>query len=558
MFQRFGGIDQHSGDLAMDPTSAVDLRNVDLHPVGEIRTRGGMRSLGVAGDPSEIFGIAMLEAGGELYMYAAQANSLRTSVAGAWEWSSGADWAAVSATFAAARYGVEETEPADHHPDAHGTSLYVTNGVGIPWVVWGTGGEEMPKLDYSTETAGVPTKDAGGPEWRDWEEHPPTGICAIGHGTTEQLLAWGFDDDPARIDYSALRLPWHFGRANLTGATEEPLEDGGWFYALADDADVVIGAIQHLSRIVVFKRRTTIVYSGFPGDDLAIENIFPVGCTSYKSVVRVGNELMWWSDQGPVTLVGVQQFGDLQYASVADPIRRTVSSTSAAAAAGAFAVSDRRNMRVIWFLPSSTTPLAVVYYYDSPRRWTIFDGPIAELTCAMDGLANAGGDIVVYGGDADGLVHELLLNTSDNDAPISAYYHTAWQALAQHETRKRALFVDLMYGASGAIGATVGIAWDYVAIASDMGEQVRALGSAFVGWNEATWWSRADADVWEEDGTLPAGQANPGFWNNTTRLISRFAMTGTGFIYQLQLSNASANAMNFAGWRAFLSERGQR
>lgn len=560
MFQRFGGIDQHSGDLAIDPASATDINNVDLHPVGEVRSRGGMAEVDEApGYTGAVLGLAMLEAAGGLYHYAAQPNGLSVTPAdGSWAWDPAASWTAVDrVTFAHARYGVAETS-GDHHPTPRGASLYVATGVGIPFACWGTGSEQLPKLNYSTGKAGVPASTSGGPEWRDWELYPPSGLCLVGRGTTEQMFAWGFPNDPNRIDYSSPEYPWHFGLDNLAGTPEAPLVDGGWFYALPDESDVVIGVIQHLSRIVVFKRRSTVVYSGYPGDDLAVQNIYPVGCTSYDSVVRVGNDLLWWSDQGPVTLFGVQEFGNLQYASIGDPVRQAARTVIATTAASIFAVHDRKNLRVMWFLPDPTSPQVLVYYYDSPRRWTIFTGTLAALTSGLEGLESAGGETIIYGGDADGKVHVLFRAEDDNGDPIASSYTTAWQAAQDHDHRKRMLYVDLMYGADGAIGAAVQTAWDYSLSFTDAGQMVRAIGSAGTGWNEARWWSEADADEWVAHGTVPSYMVNPGYWNNTTQMIARFVGSGTGFIYRLRLSSTGTHRLHFAGWHAFMAEKGVR
>lgn len=561
MFTRFGGVDQHSGDLAIDPTSAIEINNVDLHPVGEIRTRGGLAAVAInPGGTGGILSLAMLEGPSDRYLYAAKPGGLyRTAglASPAFTWTAPTTWTgATRARFAHARFGVTVTG----HPTARGSAVYFASGKAIPWADWGTGGQVLPKAKFATSTAGVPNgATTGATEWRDWEAHPPTGLCLVGRGTTEQMFAWGFPDDPNRIDYSALQFPWHWCRDDLSGAVEDPTVDGGYFYALPDESDVVVGVVQMLTRIVVFKRRTTIVYSGYPGDNLAVENIYPVGCTSYESAVRVGTQLLWWSDQGPVSLFGVQEFGDLQYAVISDPVRQDAAAVTAATSAAIFAVHDRKNMRVAWFLPAGEGSRALVYYYDSPQRWTIFTGRLAEMSCGLESLAVATNETTVYGGSPEGDIYTMFTATSDAGELIAARFVTAWQAIAEHDVRKRMLYVDLMFGGSGGIDAVVEAGWDYSVQYEPGGRIVRVIGNPGLGWDDpGTTWSYDSDDYVEfvDHGTpLPIGTA---LWDATTRMIARYSLIGTGFIYHLRLSSVGHYPMHFAGWRAFLSDKGMR
>lgn len=561
MFQRFGGVDQHSGDLAIEPTSAADIRNLDLHPVGDIRTRGGLVAVEhVPGGTGGILSLDMLEIPAERYMYAAKPGGLYKSAGSSgWTWTNPKTWtAATKARFAHARFGASG---GFGHPTARGAAVYCAFGTGIPWVDWGTGGQVLPNCVYGTGTtgvAGVPVAATGGGEWRDWATYPPSGLCLVGRGTTEQMFAWGFPNDPNRIDYSCLSFPWHFCKNDLTGATTSLLTDGGYFYALADESDVVVGVVQVLSKIVVFKRRTTIIYSGYPGDNLGIENIYPVGCTNYESVVRVGNQLMWWSDQGPVTMYGVQEFGDLQYACISDPVRKEATLVGASVSSKIFAVHDRRNMRVAWFMPNAGSSKAVVYYYDSPQRWTIFDGRLAEMACAIETLAIDSEETTIYGGSPEGDLYTMFTGADDAGVPIVASYVTSWQSINDHDVRKRMLYLDLMYGEFGAIGATVDVGWDYSQLFTFDGSVVRVLGNPASGWDDGLWCSEADYLAWLADPVthpLPAGTA---LWDATTQMIARYSIEGTGFIYRLKLSSDGSFPMHFAGWRTFCENKGER
>jgi hypothetical protein len=571
MFRRFGGIDQHSGDLAIDQSSASELVNMDLHPVGEAATRAGMTALGTSPDAAAgtaVLGMAWNQAAGGRYMYALKGSKLwRAAESAPNTWATAATWgtAATAACFAKASFGSDTTYPsADAHPDKRGLSLYAATGATVPWVDWGSGGQHLPAAVYSATAA---ARRAGYPngatthasEWRNWSTDPPRGMCMVGRGTVEQMFAWGFAADRNRVDYSALQIPWHFGQKIMSGVDSDSAAsvDGGYFYAISDDADWVVGVVQHMNRIVVFKRTSTLVYSGFPGVDMHLENIYPVGCTSYRSVVRAGGDLLWWSDQGPVSLFGVQEFGDLGYSNIGTAVKAVVNALISSEAEAIHALHDRAHFRIIWFIKRDTdgTSQAVVYYYDSPRRWSLYDGKFCRLTCsvAADGITSSG--LVMYGAYADGTIGYLGQGTTDLGSGYASSYSTAWLGVEDAGTRKRVTGVDVMFGTGGGISMTTSIAWDYSALYNDAGDVVRVIGAeAGGGWDFGTWSDTAIYNAWAADpASAPDGIA---FWNSTTKMIARIEAVGTGFIFRVKYSAEPTFRLHLAGWRPVIDAKG--
>lgn len=565
-FRRFGGLQQNLGDLAMDPESATEIVNMDLHPVGEARTRGGLTAVEASpAGATPIYGLAFLEGSDGRFLYAAKGTALhRTSQADPWNWgvSPAHTWtnAITKARFVTAAFGSDSEMPGeDAHPSYKGPAIYAFTGSNLPWVDWGTSGQALPAAKYDTTVAanrkaGYPKgSSTGATEWRDWSAAPPTGACLIGRGTTEQMLAWGFADDPNRIDYTALRMPWHWGRVTLTDdpADDDANVDGGWFYAIADESDVLVGVVQHMGRIIVLKSRTTIVYSGLPGVDLAIENIYPVGCTSYESVARIGTNLAWWSPEGPVTLYGVQEFGNLAYSNVGLAVKDEVAGMTTGDMASIHALHDRKNFRVIWFVRRSTdaSSRAVVYYYDKPQRWTVFSGKFCGMYCSLAAEGLALTNTSMYAGYRDGTLYITGTGSDDDGDPIAAAYETAWQAVQETELRKRLMFVEVMLGDSGAIDMQIDVSWDYSSLANSLGTVAKTLGDVAGVWDVALWAGTSD--------TMPVADGI-GVWNATTKMVVRYEATGTGFLYKIRFSSDGGFPMQLAGWRAMMEAKGSR
>lgn len=257
-----------------------------------------------------------------------------------------------------------------------------------------------PKLNYNATVAnqitGYPDRwedpdAAGGSTWPaggdpDW----PAGICLVGEGAYQRMFAYGFDKDPDRLDFSELGVPWHFGYADYEGVVTSAGEDGGFLYVNRGDGDRIIGVREFLGYTVVFKQQRIYIYSGSPGDGWALVRTLDTGAVSDRSIIQVGNQLMYWSMSGPRALSATEAYGDLATSGLAYICHEEVKKVTESAVRKIFAFHDYDNERVLWFAPydgSTSTDMVFAHYYaspDAPDRWSQFDGEYAEVNAMAE------------------------------------------------------------------------------------------------------------------------------------------------------------------------------
>lgn len=592
--QPFYGVDQRTGPIGRGPQSADDLRNIDLHPSGSVRARHGSRVIGEAdyNDATQtqgpVLAAEVLVNGSSTWLYVATKNGLyRTGLGGSLDETTGfyldfetggdlasgdLSGAATGAAMALAKYVADSAgdldtgDPAD--PDDKGPAVYVANGVHRLYVHYGSGGAQVPRAVYAgggggggSDTygvhgvpAGTYTTDDASLEWRDWTADPPAGLYLMGEGREDRMFAWGFSNDPSRIDYSELGRPWNWVRSDVSTIAESgasPGVDGGWWYALAGDNDPIIGVTRLHSKIVVFKREKTLVYSGSPGTSLNLETVYPVGCLSYRSVVQAGNDLLWWSQSGPVSLSGVMQYGDVGMANVGENVWSTVKAINVGGRGRTVAAEyDPENYRVIWYCPAATSGGvhdAIVMYYDEPRRFTLYQGPLCSARCIVKASGAFGTDATLAG-RVDGTIalqhagHEDAATYSQGEwsgDPVTAYWIGTWQDFDDITTRKRALELQLLMADAGAENADAFIAWDYAAQSDawgDIDDMARVYGEPGAYWGSAVW----GTDVW---GATASG-------------VRIYDVVGSGHALRLKFEGSSPWA--FDGWALLLSQKGRR
>jgi len=306
------------------------------------------------------------------------------------------------------------------------TTFYLCNPDGSRWLAEGvlsvgyngtaeffpTALHRWPKANWSTteseQFTGYPDRwedpnADGGATWPAGDVTDfPRGIEYIGEGQSARLFAYGFELDPDRIDYSALGIPWHIGKVSFQDATtpaneaadeaaavSNPGLDGGFFYCNRGDGDLVIGVREFSGYIVVFKRRKIFIYSGIPGsstfENLGLVRVINSGAVSDNSIFAYGNDLLFWSLDGPRSLGTTDRYGDLVHGSLCFEIQEAIDETTPANRDKIHGFWDRENERVMWFAPGegATVPDRAFAMYPAmteveQRRWSVWDGRYTE------------------------------------------------------------------------------------------------------------------------------------------------------------------------------------
>ena len=579
-FAPFGGLDERTNSLLKPPNSSPDLRNVKLHPLGSVGKREGFavwESPTVTGidPPASIDGLAMLEKvtdGRRVMLAMAPDRIYRTVMGGTITWEEAATYASSEAGLAhittVGRF-VDDSNTAT--PLDRSACLYIADGERVPTVERGLATASgsltsMPAGEYGDSvgtlysgTHGYPSSVSGGDEVGEWDNNPPSGLFLRGEGRQERMYAWGFEDDPNRVDVSELGVPWNFLRTLIDNDTliDSPA-DGGYFYCLADDGDFITGVVDLYDLLIVTKNDKTIIHTGLFGsesDPLQIRQVLPVGFGGYRSTVRVGRDLYGWSPEfGPTNLRGIQEYGDIELNHFGSLIKDSVALVDKQQLDKIVAYHDQDNYRVVWLAPtagSSTNNIGFCYYYDQPR-WAVWDGDYTSHGCVTVGAEQAGLGDVVYAGDygnnveTDGDPHGSIstLNTGALDNPlaeepsISAYYVTEWTDLGDATVRKRLQYLDLMIGRDGAPNLDIYIGWDHASYFTAVDELAKTFGSPGSYWGSA----RFGVDR----------------WGGVDQYMKRMYIDGSGNFTRMKFESSDRRTFDLVGWKPVIRQRGIR
>ena len=352
----FGGLDTRSNELSIPDNSSPSMNNSDLFPVGAVRKRAGYMILASPGGEEEIAGLMRLVRPDQSdgFIYAIQGTKVyRIADPGPWAaWDDISTPAGIDVTAdlhwrgEMARY-LSESSPCLYAPRVDGAPLILKGDatladdlVLMQAGVYGDGGAGTGTIGYGT-TWGT--------------DHWPAGMRLIGQGRGERMYAWGFADDPNLIAYSEMRVPSNFLRSKVDEpeAVAQPDIDGGEFHCMDGDGDYVTSMVDMFNYVIVFKRHKTVIWFGDPGTSgFVIKHVFPVGCVSDRAWVKLGNDILFWAEDGPHMLSAVQEYGDLAQSNIAHRIIADVTKVAPGKYKNITCYHDHENLRVIWFAPA--------------------------------------------------------------------------------------------------------------------------------------------------------------------------------------------------------------
>ncbi len=478
--RQFGGMNVRDSEMGLPGNDSPFMVNTDLHPNGSIRMRNGTSALTTPDDETKIDAIMRVsqpeESRGWIYCIA-DGTIYRTADPGTWAWvepTMAAGYTLADQRFwgrANARYYDGTTE--------YKSCLYIPRTNGVPIIALGQTSEtndliELPAGSYGDGADGTGT--LGHPStWTT--NHWPTSMRVIGIGSSvsavsggtetvgsgagTRMHAWGMSDDRNKVYYSELGVPWNFLRSNVDfpALDAQPSIDGGYYYIERGDGDEIVSVVDMFSYTVIFKRHRTFIYTGDPGaSDWQQANVYNVGCVSDRAWVKVGNDIIFWAEDGPRSLAAVIEYGDLAQNSLSGKVSTLFGSIVPSSFDRICAYHDISNLRVVWYVPTaaaSYNDIAYVYYYGS-GKWTKWSGVGCEIIDVATITADTTNAERFVGGTNDnGIVllqsgfYDVDLSKDDDTDDISQDYYTNWINAGEVSDVARALWLDIISGDEG-------------------------------------------------------------------------------------------------------------
>jgi hypothetical protein len=447
----------------------------------------------------------------------------------------------------------------------HNASAYIVTGEDEPVIMLGdlTVGDQATawpegSYDGTTGTRGYPPwwKDADGLLTTDW----PSGLFYAGDASLvtstlheasfTRMFAYGFELDPDRIDYSQLGVPYNMLHADVSAdSIVDAVQDGGFFYCMRGDGDRVVGVRQIGDITVVFKRHKTCLYQGVIGVNFGLASVLPVGAVSDEGIVIAGNDILFWSDDGPRMLSGVIKYGSINQFGISDDIRESVQAVSVDSLPFIHGRFERASNRVIWHVgidDGSSVDQCFVYYLpevdDPVGRWSAWDGLYCELSAVTQVTPESAPQALAYGLGNDGSFFLLNVGSMDAEFVINAEYITRWMDLSVLSIDKRLLSLIVVYGDEGRGDSAIGYATDYAEGFSKVGHELQTFGGGDA--VDGIW----DAAVWDDPTFL---------WDITGRGITKYGLVGLGFIVRFKVADSSAYGFSVSGMALDVSFKGK-
>ncbi len=507
-FDHSGGLNTKSSPMAVGERESPDMLNIDLSRRGGVSRRKGSVSYtsSAIGGGSAIDGLFRLQkSSGAAYMLAATDGSFYE------------DSLTTPGDFSTSRgSGFDADLP--WIAQGYGDKLYLANGYDEPQVY--AGGSAVTRL-ADESGAVLPAAWTGASQ--------PSGFELIAMGRAERMSAWGVSGDTSRVWFSSIQDP--------TNWSDVSPSDGFNVLVLKDNGEAVQAVRALYDYTVIFKKTQMAIYSGSDGaftyGDFTLRQVLPVGTVAPRSIVQVGRDLYWWSQQGPVRLSGVQEYGDLSPNPIHENVETDVNACNWRLAHQIVALHDKDNSKILWAYPKTGSignSGVLVYHYDL-GAWSRYEGIEAHAALAF---VDGGGESSLYVGRYDGHVRRLGVGYTDDDTAVEGRYITPWYGGGDFAGNFR---VPKMFPAGDDYDCDVYAQWDLESDWHSIGnlEDFRA---AQAYWDTRTW----DTTTWEDTGGIP-----------------RIMVGGQGRVVRFKFESTSTDSrFSLHGWELIISPRGFR
>jgi hypothetical protein len=557
-FLQFAGLNTRDSELALPAGDSPQLLNVDLHPKGAIRSRNGCSLWSLPDGNKDVAAVMRLNIpeSARGWIYVVTDDTLwRTAYPGTIAWqepthASGYTMDKSSATTAWGRALGRYFDGTTEYP----VVLYIPRSNGAPLIALGqvsaTGDiVNIPAAAYGsaspgTGTPGYPDSSSADDDHPEWKaNHWPTKMRAIALGRGSRMHAWGFADERNMVAYSAMDEHWNFVKFNVDYPAVDavPEVDGGYYVINPGDGDEIISVVDMFAYTVIFKRHNTYIYTGDPGSsDWSIAAHYPVGCVSDRAWEKVGNDLIFWSEDGPRALSAVQEYGDLAQSDLSFKISPSVKSIVPGSYERICSYHDIENQRIIWFVPlaaSAYNDTAFVYYYNS-REWTKWDGTYCQVNDVEVVKSTSTNDEAILAGTYDEGIVSLQKTWSDLDGnSVAKEYVTNWISFGTISDISRVLWLDVFFGDDGT-NVDIEYQVDLNAEWSSIDRLAASYGQQGSSWGRLTWGTDA--------------------WGVTGRAHRRFEVDAVFDMIRFRFSATSELGFEIMGYRLESRLKGPR
>ena len=555
----FGGLNTTDSELGLPGVDSPSLVNVDLHPEGSVRMRNGTLALPTPTGETQIDAVIRRDqpeqSRGWIYVIA-DGTIYRAPEPGVWAWlePTHASGTAAMALVAQLSYGRENSRYYDESGSVeHPSVIYLPRSNGAPLILLGQTSVTGDVITMPTGVqgpAGVPgsgTKGTG-PGWgtNNWPTHMR--LMSLGHGP--RMYAWGFPNNPNMLAYSELSVPYNYLQRDIDDAgNPQPLIDGGHADIALGDGDRIMSVADMFSYKVIFKENRTLIYTGDPGNSYndnfpwTLQAEFPVGCVSDQAWVKIGNDIMFWSNDGPRILSAVQEYGDLANSNAGWKINNLTKTLAPGYHENVRCYHDATNMRVIWMATTHShtgNNISYVYYYQS-EKWAKWTGPISEMNDVL--LLRSTDQQVerfIGGTLANGIV-QLQSGFTDivsgATQEVASEYITNWINIGEIADSSRALWLDVMFGDDGPL-VDIYYQTDLDEDWTQINRIVRSFGGGGSAWGKLVW------------GTSP--------WGVTARAFNRYEFDSLNNLVRFKFTKTGSQGFEVMGYRIEARQKGAR
>lgn len=291
---------------------------------------------------------------------------------------------------------------------------------------------------------------------------PPTipgvtpGKPSIAEIFANRLVFSGDSNNPSMVYLSELENAENFTPgigASSAGALQVSPGDGEKITALK----TLFLPINNEEVLVIFKERSTYILSGSDATSFALQKISDeFGAVSSNSVILVGNELIFLSQEGITSLSTATAQGNITTGFLSNQISPQIASLNRFQLSGSFAVHLRNRQEVWWFVADGSATqnqTVLVYNYGINRCWSKRTGITAACGVSMNGN--------LYTGNYGGIIQQQLKGNSYNGQPIRWTYRTGFQDLSSPRLRKRIKDIELFLKQISNVNVTVNMYWDF-------------------------------------------------------------------------------------------------
>ncbi len=208
--------------------------------------------------------------------------------------------------------------------------------------------------------------------------------------------------------------------------------------------------------LVIFKERSTYVLSGSDVDTFAVQKMSDeFGAVSHRSIVLVGNELMFLSPEGITALSTATAQGNVTTLFLSNAIKAQIENLNRSQLGQSFAIHLRNRQEVWWFVADGSAiqnQTVLIYNYGINRIWSKRQGIVAACGCTFNGK--------LLTGNYQGIVQQQLKGNSYNGQPVYWLYRTGFLDFDTPRQRKRIKDIQLYLKQISEVNVTVNMVWN--------------------------------------------------------------------------------------------------